>query len=153
MKWNDPTKVLPETEPNTDGQVCAVITEDGNVYRARYMHDVPNEGAEAKYWSEFTIDHCGRENEHYEISEKVILWTPLPSTKGAEVDAKGQDYYKERLYWALRSSKTKKTQLNWHHAMYTACTGASHGYQLCVDLGVDPDGTEFVKPEVSVGEA
>lgn len=63
-----------------------------------------------------------------------------------------EEYLKERLYWALRSSKTKKKQLNWHHAMYMACTGASHGYQLCVDLGVDPEGTDFVKAESKEGE-
>ncbi|ANT40748.1 MULTISPECIES: hypothetical protein [Acinetobacter] len=62
-----------------------------------------------------------------------------------------EEYLKERLYWALRSSKTKKKQLNWHHAMYMACTGASHGYQLCVDLGVDPEGTDFVKAESKEG--
>ena len=36
--------------------------------------------------------------------------------------------------------------------MYMACTGASHGYQLCVDLGVDPEGTDFVKAESMEGE-
>ncbi|ENZ9378274.1 hypothetical protein ACHDBX_004116 [Acinetobacter baumannii] len=66
---------------------------------------------------------------------------------------KTKSYYKERLYWALHSSKTKKTQLNWHHAMYMSCTGASHGYQLCTDLGVNPEATEFVKTEVSEGGA
>lgn len=86
--WNDASLVLPETEPNTDGQICAVVTIDGNVYRARYMHDVVEDGSESKYWSEFTIDHNGRENEHYEINEKVVFWTPLPSLDSIKKKAK-----------------------------------------------------------------
>ncbi|MFX2143568.1 hypothetical protein [Acinetobacter baumannii] len=80
---------------------------------------------------------------------RAKVQTVLPEDNA--VNEKTKSYYKERLYWALHSSKTKKTQLNWHHAMYTACTGASHGYQLCTDLGVDPEATEFIKTEVSVG--
>ncbi|MGU3313597.1 hypothetical protein [Acinetobacter sp. M5A5_2a] len=60
---------------------------------------------------------------------------------------KTKSYYKERLYWALRATKKKKTQLNWHHAMNTACTGSTHGHQLCVELGVNPNGFDFVKSE------
>ncbi|GAA5560873.1 hypothetical protein Asch02_02386 [Acinetobacter schindleri] len=98
----------------------------------------------------FFKDHSPEYVSDFYTSEKA--WLARAASQAAQSE-KTQDYYKERLYWALRSSKTKKTQLNWHHAMYTACTGASHGYQLCVDLGVDPDGTEFAKPEISVGEA
>lgn len=81
MIWNNVKEVLPETEPNTDGIICAVVTEMGNVYRARYMHDV-EAGIDTKYWSEFTIDNRGRENEHYEICEKVLFWQALPDLKG-----------------------------------------------------------------------
>ena len=55
--------------------------------------------------------------------------------------------FKERLFWALRSTKTKKTQLNWHHAMYSTCVGSTHAYKLCRELGVDPDGTKFERQE------
>ncbi|WHP06864.1 DUF551 domain-containing protein [Acinetobacter corruptisaponis] len=75
--WINTSEQLPETAPNTDGEVFAVLTEDGNVYRARYMHDV-YDGGESKYWSEFTIDSCGRENEHYEICERVTHYISLP---------------------------------------------------------------------------
>lgn len=59
--------------------------------------------------------------------------------------------FKERLYWALRSTKTKKRSLNWHHAMYSTCVGSTHGYLLCKELGVDPEGTEFVRKEKEEG--
>lgn len=81
MIWNDVNQILPETQPNTDGVACAVVTERGNVYRARYMHDI-HEYGEGKYWSGFEVDSKGVDNEWYEISEKVTHWLPLPETKG-----------------------------------------------------------------------
>lgn len=55
--------------------------------------------------------------------------------------------FKERLYWALRSTKIKKTMLNCHHAMNATGVGSTHGYKLCKALGVDPEGTAFVRKE------
>lgn len=77
MNWISVEERLPEVEPNTDGKACAVVGESGNIYRARWMHDLEND-VDTKYWSEFTIDHKGRENEHYEINEKIICWIELP---------------------------------------------------------------------------
>lgn len=77
ISWNKTSEQLPETQPNTDGIVCVVVTDKGNAYRARYMHDV-HEGGESKYWSEFSIGYNGREDEHYEITEKVVFWLPMP---------------------------------------------------------------------------
>lgn len=84
-EWKSVNNILPDTEPNTDGIACAVVDENGNVHRARYMHDV-YEGGESKYWSEFTFSGNGIENEHYEINEKITHWMPLPkaSESGAE---------------------------------------------------------------------
>jgi len=81
--WLDVNDSLPETEPNTDGLACAVLTAKGNVYRARYMHDVHEDG-ESKYWSGFDIDYKGVESEWYEIGEKVTHWIYLPIQGGAE---------------------------------------------------------------------
>lgn len=76
-KWISVEDKLPETEPNTDGVVCAVVCSLGNVYRARYMHDV-DIGVDTKYWSEFTVGYNGKEHEHYEINAKITHWMPLP---------------------------------------------------------------------------
>lgn len=76
-EWISVEDRLPETEPNTDGVVCAVVCSLGNVYRARYMHDV-DIGVDTKYWSEFTVGHNGVEHEHYEINAKIAHWMPLP---------------------------------------------------------------------------
>ena len=76
-EWISVEDKLPETEPNTDGVVCAVVCSLGNVYRARYMHDV-DIGVDTKYWSEFAVNYNGREYEHYEINAKISHWIPLP---------------------------------------------------------------------------
>lgn len=76
-KWISVEDKLPETEPNADGMVCAVVCSVGNVYRARYMHDV-DVGVDTKYWSEFSVDYHGMEHEHYEINAKITHWMPLP---------------------------------------------------------------------------
>lgn len=76
-EWISVEGKLPETEPNTDGVVCAVVCSLGNVYRARYMHDV-DVGIDAKYWSEFSVGYNGVEHEHYEINAKITHWMPLP---------------------------------------------------------------------------
>lgn len=76
-EWISVEDKLPETEPNTDGVVCAVVCSLGNVYRARYMHDV-DIGVDTKYWSEFAVNYNGREYEHYEINAKISHWMPLP---------------------------------------------------------------------------
>ena len=76
-QWISVEDGLPETEPNTDGVVCAVICSLGNVYRARYMHDV-DVGVDTKYWSEFAVNYNGKEYEHYEINAKITHWMPLP---------------------------------------------------------------------------
>lgn len=76
-KWISVEDKLPETEPNTDGVVCAVVCSLGNAYRARYMHDV-DIGVDTKYWSEFAVNCNGRECEHYEINAKISHWMPLP---------------------------------------------------------------------------
>ena len=76
-EWISVEGKLPETEPNTDGVVCAVVCSLGNVYRARYMHDV-DVGVDTKYWSEFTVGYNGKEHEHYEINAKITHWMPLP---------------------------------------------------------------------------
>ncbi|MCK4113714.1 DUF551 domain-containing protein [Acinetobacter radioresistens] len=76
-EWISVEDKLPETEPNTDGVVCAVVCSLGNVYRARYMHDV-DIGVDTKYWSEFAVNYNGREYEHYEINAKITHWMPLP---------------------------------------------------------------------------
>ena len=76
-EWISVEDKLPETEPNTDGVVCAVVCSLGNVYRARYMHDVDN-GVDTKYWSEFAVNYNGKEYEHYEINAKITHWMPLP---------------------------------------------------------------------------
>ena len=80
MNWISVDERLPDVQPNTDGKACAVIGESGNIYRARWMHDV----VDTKYWSEFTIDHKGRENEHYEINEKIVCWIELPEKEEKE---------------------------------------------------------------------
>lgn len=77
-KWISVEDKLPETEPNTDGVVCAVVCSLGNVYRARYMHDV-DVGVDTKYWSEFAVNYNGKEYEHYEINAKITHWMPLPN--------------------------------------------------------------------------
>ena len=76
-EWISVEGKLPETEPNTDGVVCAVVCSLGNVYRARYMHDV-DVGIDVKYWSEFSVGYNGVEHEHYEINAKITHWMPLP---------------------------------------------------------------------------
>lgn len=76
-EWISVEDKLPETEPNTDGVVCAVVCSLGNVYRARYMHDV-DIGVDTKYWSEFAVGYNGKEYEHYEINAKISHWQPLP---------------------------------------------------------------------------
>ena len=76
-QWISVEDNLPETEPNTDGVVCAVVCSLGNVYRARYMHDV-DAGVDTKYWSEFAVGYNGVEHEHYEINAKITHWMPLP---------------------------------------------------------------------------
>lgn len=76
-EWISVEDKLPETEPNTDGVVCAVVCSVGNVYRARYMHDV-DVGVDTKYWSEFSVGYNGVEHEHYEINAKITHWMPLP---------------------------------------------------------------------------
>lgn len=78
MKWNKVEDFLPPVEPNTDGKACVVIGESGNVYRARWMHDVEEPDIDTKYWSEFTFCGRGVENEHYEINEKIVMWQYLP---------------------------------------------------------------------------
>lgn len=75
--WISVEDNLPETEPNTDGVVCAVVCSLGNVYRARYVHDV-DVGVDTKYWSEFAVNYNGKEYEHYEINAKITHWMPLP---------------------------------------------------------------------------
>ena len=52
---------------------------------------------------------------------------------------------KERLYWALKTTKNRKSDLNWHHASHTTCVGSTHGRKICEYLGVDPDGTDFTR--------
>lgn len=83
MNWISVDERLPDVEPNTDGKACAVIGESGNIYRARWMHDL-DDVVDTKYWSEFTIDHRGRENEHYEINEKIVCWIELPEKEEKE---------------------------------------------------------------------
>jgi len=79
MSWIKCSDRLPDTIPNTDGVVCAVMCSHGNVYRARYMHDVEEgEGVNTKYWSEFAVSEKGIEYEHYEINAKITHWIPLP---------------------------------------------------------------------------
>ena len=77
--WISVEDNLPETKPNTDGVVCAVVCSLGNVYRARYMHDV-DIGVDTKYWSEFSVGYNGVEHEHYEINAKITHWMPLPES-------------------------------------------------------------------------
>ncbi|MDM1731459.1 DUF551 domain-containing protein [Acinetobacter towneri] len=75
--WISVDDNLPETEPNTVGVVCVVVCSLGNVYRARYTHDV-DVGVDTKYWSEFAVNYNGKEYEHYEINAKITHWMPLP---------------------------------------------------------------------------
>ena len=76
--WISVEDRLPETQPNTDGIACAVVCSIGNVYRARYMHDV-DDGIDTKYWSEFNVNYYnGKECENYEINAKITHWMPLP---------------------------------------------------------------------------
>lgn len=51
---------------------------------------------------------------------------------------------KERLYWSLRSSKKRKSDLNWHHASHQTCVGSTHGRKICEYLGVNPDSKDFM---------
>ncbi len=54
---------------------------------------------------------------------------------------------KERLYWSLRSTKKRKSDLNWSHASHQTCVGSTHGRKICEYLGVDPDGKDFVRTQ------
>lgn len=54
---------------------------------------------------------------------------------------------KERLYWSLRSTKKRKSDLNWHHASHQTCVGSTHGRKICEYLGVDPDAKDFVRSQ------
>ena len=84
-EWISVEDGLPKTEPNTDGVVCAVVCSLGNVYRARYMHDV-DIGVDTKYWSEFAVNYNGKEYEHYEINAKITHWMPLPEPPTKECE-------------------------------------------------------------------
>ena len=85
QSWISVEDNLPETEPNTDGVVCAVVCSLGNVYRARYMHDV-DVGVDTKYWSEFAVGYNGVEHEHYEINARITHWMPLPELPTKECE-------------------------------------------------------------------
>jgi len=54
---------------------------------------------------------------------------------------------KERLYWSLRTTKKRKSDLNWHHASHQTCVGSTHGRKICEYLGVDPDSTDFARTQ------
>ena len=77
MNWISVETELPIVEPNTDGIPCAVLTKSGNVYRARWMHDIDHD-VNVKYWSGFDVREDGVESEWYEICEPIKYWIPLP---------------------------------------------------------------------------
>ncbi|NNH86209.1 hypothetical protein HLH13_00475 [Acinetobacter sp. ANC 4279] len=54
---------------------------------------------------------------------------------------------KERLYWSLRTTKKRKSDLNWHHASHQTCVGSTHGRKICEYLGVDPDSKDFIRTQ------
>lgn len=73
---------IPPHHENTDGNLCIVILENGEVQLARYMHDYyPEDGVDRKYWSGFYVGCDGKLYETYEITEKVKMWTYHPAVE------------------------------------------------------------------------